>query len=183
MLEIQNVDFIRFPKVELFEKYCHCTGNDRLYYNIINPDFVLHTGDFINDGEIEELGIPSLSRGKKLLHELDVPLFLVAGNHDLGGWISTPASDGTARRTWWKYFGWKYLSSTSTTATTTQNYSFDYGNAHFIGLEAYDNYDKWRYDLYGDDSFISSQLGWLSNDLAEHADADLKVLFYSYQLN
>ncbi len=148
--------------------------------NIINPDFVLHTGDFINDGEIEELGIPSLSRGKKLLHELDVPLFLVAGNHDLGGWISTPASDGTARRTWWKYFGWKYLSSTSTTATTTQNYSFDYGNAHFIGLEAYDNYDKWRYDLYGDDSFISSQLGWLSNDLAEHADADLKVLFYHY---
>ncbi|MEA2078230.1 MAG: metallophosphoesterase [Candidatus Marinimicrobia bacterium] len=148
--------------------------------NIINPDFVLHTGDFINDGEIEELGIPSFSRGKKLLHELDVPLFLVAGNHDLGGWISTPAPDGTARRTWWKYFGWKYLSSISTTATTTQNYSFDYGNAHFIGLEAYDNYDKWRYDVYGDDSFISSQLGWLSNDLAEHADADLKVLFYHY---
>lgn len=148
--------------------------------NIIHPDFVLHTGDFINDGEIEELGVPSLSRGKKLLHELDVPLFLVAGNHDLGGWKSTPAPDGTARRTWWKYFGWKYLSSTSPTATTTQNYSFNYGNAHFIGLEAYDNYDEWRYDLYGETSFISSQFQWLSEDLSEHASADLKVLFYHY---
>ncbi|MCK4530218.1 MAG: metallophosphoesterase [Candidatus Marinimicrobia bacterium] len=148
--------------------------------NIINPDFVLHTGDFINDGEIEELGVPSISRGKKLLYELDVPLFLVSGNHDLGGWDSTPASDGTARRTWWKYFGWKYLNSTSSTATTTQNYSFNYGNAHFMGLEAYDNYDEWRYDLYGETSFISSQFQWLSEDLAEHSSADLKVLFYHY---
>jgi len=148
--------------------------------NIINPDFVLHTGDFINDGEIEELGIPSISRGKKLLHELDVPLFLVSGNHDLGGWDSTPASDGTARRTWWNYFGWKYLSSTSPNAETTQNYSFDYGDVHFIGLEAYDNYDEWRYDLYGETSFILSQLQWLSFDLMVHADAPLKILFYHY---
>ena len=148
--------------------------------NIINPDFVLHTGDFINDGEIEALGIPSISRGKALLHELEVPLFLVAGNHDLGGWDSTPASDGTSRRTWWKFFGWEYLSSTSTTATTTQNYSFNYGDAHFVGLEAYDNYDEWRYALYGETSFISSQLQWLSEDLTEHASSPLKILFYHY---
>jgi predicted phosphodiesterase len=148
--------------------------------NIINPDFVLHTGDFINDGEIEALGIPSISRGKALLHELEVPLFLVAGNHDLGGWDSTPASDGTARRTWWKYFGWEYLSSISTTDTTTQNYTFNYGDVHFIGLEAYDNYDEWRYELYGETSFISSQLQWLSEDLTEHASSPLKILFYHY---
>ncbi len=148
--------------------------------NIINPDFVIHTGDFINDGEIEYLGIPSYSRAKKQLHELDVPLFLVAGNHDLGGWDATPAPDGTSRRTWWKYFGWQYLNNTSPTATTTQNYSFNYDKSHFIGLEAYDNYDEWRYDLYGSKSFISSQFTWLSQDLAEHADDSLKVLFYHY---
>jgi len=146
--------------------------------NIINPDFVLHTGDFINDGEIEALGIPSISRGKALLHELEVPLFLVAGNHDLGGWDSTPASDGTSRRTWWKYFGWKYLSSTSTAATTSQNYSFNYGETHFIGLEAYNNYDRWRETVYGTDSFTSPQLQWLNNDLAQHINDDLTIAFY-----
>lgn len=151
--------------------------------NIINPDFVIHTGDLINDGEIEALDIPSISRAKALLKKLDVPLFLVAGNHDLGGWDSTPAPDGTARRTWWNFFGWDYLNSLSATATTTQNYSFNYGKVHFIGLEAYDNYDEWRKELYGDNSFISSQMTWLNNDLAAHSSDSLQVLFYHYDFN
>ncbi len=148
--------------------------------NIINPDFVIHTGDLINDGEIEELGVPSISRAKKLMYELDVPVFLVAGNHDLGGWDATPAPDGTARRTWWNFFGWDYLNSTSATATTTQNYSFNYGKVHFIGLEAYDNYDEWRYELYGSSSFISSQFTWLNTDIAAHSTDSLNVMFYHY---
>jgi predicted phosphodiesterase len=155
--------------------------------NIINPDFVLHTGDFINDGEIEALGIPSISRAKKLLHELKVPLFLVSGNHDLGGWDSAPAPDGTARRTWWKYFGWKYLNNLNPSETITQNYSFDYGSTHFIGMESYNNYDKWREEIYGDDSFTASQLQWLNNDLSQNTAAELTVAFYhkdfQYQLN
>ena len=155
--------------------------------NIIHPDFVLHTGDFINDGEIEALGVPSISRAKKLLQELDLPLFLVAGNHDLGGWDATPVPDGTARRTWWKYFGWDYLNSTDPSVTTTQNYSFNYGNTHFIGLESYNNYDRWRESLYGEDSFIASQLQWLSDDLSANMDADLTIAFYhkdfQYQLD
>ncbi|MCF7832715.1 MAG: metallophosphoesterase [Candidatus Marinimicrobia bacterium] len=155
--------------------------------NIINPDFVLHTGDFINDGELEVLGIPSISSAKRLLHELEVPLFLVAGNHDLGGWDSAPAPDGTARRTWWKYLGWGYLNNTSAVATTTQNYSFNYGNTHFIGLEAYNNYDRWREELYGTDSFIASQLQWLNDDLSQNISADLTIAFYhkdfQYQLD
>ena len=148
--------------------------------NIINPDFVIHTGDLINDGEIEALGVPSISRAKKLMYELNVPLYLVAGNHDLGGWDATPAPDGTARRTWWNYFGWDFLNNTSSTATTTQNYSFNYGKVHFIGLEAYDNYDEWRYELYGSSSFISSQFTWLNADIAAHSSDSLNVMFYHY---
>lgn len=155
--------------------------------NIIHPDFVLHTGDLINDGEIEVLGVPSISRAKNILKEFEVPLYLVAGNHDLGGWDATPAPDGTARRTWWKYFGWNYLNSTDPSATTTQDYSFNYGNTHFIGLEAYNNYDRWRESLYGEDSFIASQLQWFNNDLTVNSDADLTIAFYhkdfQYQLD
>ncbi|MBN2781047.1 MAG: metallophosphoesterase [Candidatus Marinimicrobia bacterium] len=149
--------------------------------NIIHPEFVLHTGDLINDGELEALGIPAISRAKKILHELEVPLFLVGGNHDLGGWDATPAPTGTARTTWWKYFGWKYLDNTSPGALITQDYSFNYGDIHFAGMEAYTlygSYDGWRDNLYGSTSFTSGQLQWLADDLAEHASAALNILFY-----
>ncbi len=148
--------------------------------NIINPEFVLHTGDLINDGELEALGIPSISRSKKILHELNVPLFIVPGNHDLGGWDAAPAPDGTARRTWWKYFGWKYLDHTPSGTVKTQNYSFNYGNAHFTGLESYINYDGWRYNIYGYKGFTDEQLDWLDRDLAASQNAELRVLFYHY---
>lgn len=146
--------------------------------NIIKPEFVLHTGDFINDGELEALGVPAISISKQLLYELEVPLFMVAGNHDLGGWDATPAPDGTARRTWWKYFGWKYLNPEGNDGIRTQNYSFDYGDScHFIGLESYVNYDGWNYDTYGYQGFLPEQIRWMNQDLFKHVH-DMNVLFY-----
>ncbi|MDD3094905.1 MAG: metallophosphoesterase [Candidatus Neomarinimicrobiota bacterium] len=148
--------------------------------NLINPAFVLHTGDLINDGELEALGIPAISRAKKILKELEVPVFLVPGNHDLGGWDATPAPDGTARRFWWKYFGWHSLNNTAASAVNTQNYAFRYGAHAYIGLESYVNYDRWREDIYGYQGFTSAQLQWLNSTVDAHSDADLKVLFYHY---
>lgn len=152
--------------------------------NLINPEFVLLTGDFIHEGELEDfLDKRYYSRSQMHLGEFEVPVYLTAGNHDVGGWNDTPPSDGTARRDWWRFYGWQRLDSPPAGAPWyTQNYSFDYGPVHFIGLEAYDNYDSWRYATYGAESFTSGQMTWLSQDLAT-AGAQYNVLFHHYDFD
>ncbi len=156
--------------------------------NLINPEFVLLTGDLIHEGELEDyLGKRYFTRAQHLLSELTVPFFLVSGNHDIGGWDSTPPPDGTARFNWWKFFGWPRLDDPPPGAPwRTQNYSFDYGPIHFTGLEAYNNYDNYLSWYYGSDSFTAAQLQWLDDDLAA-TSAPTKVLFYhcdfSYQID
>jgi hypothetical protein len=152
--------------------------------NLINPEFVLLTGDLIHEGELEDyLGKRYFTRAQHLLSELTVPFYLVAGNHDIGGWDSTPPPDGTARFNWWKFFGWPRLDDPPPGAPwRTQNYSFDYGPIHFTGLEAYINYDDYLYWYYGSDSFTAAQLQWLDDDLAA-AGGSTKVLFYHYDFS
>jgi hypothetical protein len=155
--------------------------------NIINPEFVLLTGDLVNEGELEDfLDRRYYTKGQRMLTEFEVPVFLTAGNHDLGGWSSTPPPDGTARRDWWRFFGWKRLNDPPSGAPWyTQDYSFDYGPVHYVGLEAYDNYDRWRSEIYGRDSFTSGQLEWLAEDLAaaEASGSAAQVLFYHYDFS
>lgn len=153
--------------------------------NLANPAFVLMTGDLINEGETEDfLGHGAFTRAQRLLKELRVPIFVVAGNHDVGGWSDTPPPPGTARKTWWKFFGWRYLAAPPPGDDIyTQNYSFDYGGAHFVGLEAYDNYDGWRRQIYGWESFTDRQLAWLADDLSS-ADPDRPtIVFHHYDFN
>jgi len=148
--------------------------------NLINPAFVLHTGDLINEGELEDyLYNRYYTKTKRILSEFEVPLYLVPGNHDLGGWDGTPMSDGTARRDWWRFFGWKHLNNPSgINPQYTQDYTFRYGNCHLVGLEAYINYDWWRSEIYGGESFISGQLDWLQQNLNNVDESLLKILFY-----
>jgi len=150
--------------------------------NIINPEFVLLTGDVVNEGELEDyMNWRSFSRAQRALSELEVPVFVVAGNHDLGGWSGTPPPDGTSRRNWWRFFGWSWLADPPEgVQTRTQDYSFDYGPVHFVGLEAYINYDGWNWSTYGSESFTDEQMRWLRDDLAR-ADGSLsQVLFFHY---
>jgi len=147
---------------------------------VINPEFVLIAGDLINEGEMEDyLSWRVFTRSQAQLVECQVPVFLTSGNHDIGGWDSTPPSDGTARRDWWRFFGWNRLDDPPAGAPRyTQNYSFDYGPVHYIGLETYINYDGWRSETYGGESFTSGQLQWLSDDLAAAEGSAAQVLFY-----
>lgn len=149
--------------------------------NLIQPEFVLLTGDLINEGELEDFEcLRNHTLSVELLQKLEVPVYLVPGNHDLGGWDDTPPSQGTARREWWRFFGWRQREIPPTKIEyLTHDYSFDYGKTHFVGLEAYDNYDSYMYDIYGNESFISPQIEWLNNDLTS-ANGMTKVLFYHY---
>jgi len=153
--------------------------------NLINPAFVLHTGDLLNEGELEDyLSNRYYTKAKSILSEFEIPLYLVPGNHDLGGWDDTPMSDGTARRDWWRFFGWKFLDNPSSiNPQYTQDYTFTYSNCHFIGLESYINYDWWRSEIYGGESFIGEQLTWLQQHLNEVDESFLKILFYHFNFN
>jgi 3',5'-cyclic AMP phosphodiesterase CpdA len=150
--------------------------------SIINPEFVLLTGDLVNEGELEDyLYWRVYTCSQRLLTELDVPVYLIAGNHDIGGWIDTPPPAGTARRDWWRFYGWQRLDNPPPGMPWhTQNYSFDYGPVHYVALEAYDNYDLWREAIYGETSFTAGQLEWLAADLAAAAGSTSQVLFYHY---
>jgi len=153
--------------------------------DIIDPEFVLLTGDIINEGELEDyLYRRYYSRAQRLLAESQVPIYVTSGNHDIGGWDATPPPDGTARRDWWRFFGWKQLDDPPPGAFWhTQNYSFDYGPVHYVGLEAYLNYDGWRWDIYGDMSFTDGQIQWLTDDLAAASGSISQVLFYHYDFS
>ena len=150
--------------------------------NLMNPAFLMHTGDLVNEGELEDfLDRHYFTKAQRVLGELEVPLYMVPGNHDIGGWGSTPPPDGTARRAWWRFFGWRTLYDPPPgDPRHTQDYSFDHGGVHFTGLEAYDNYDGWRFPIYGAESFTGDQLAWLATDLSLADPAAAKVLFYHY---
>ena len=152
--------------------------------NLINPEFVLLTGDLLNEGELEGFaGQHWYGWTQRLLEEFEVPCYVTAGNHDLGGWNSTPPPQGSSRRNWWRYFGWPWLDNPdSNWLLHTQDYDFIYGDIHFIGLESYDNYDNWRPNIYGGQSFIYDQIYWLNQRLSLHPDKT-RVLFYHYDFS
>lgn len=152
--------------------------------NLLRPEFVLLTGDLLNEGELENFaGQFWYGWTQRLLEEIEVPVFVTNGNHDIGGWTDTPPPAGSARRNWWRYFGWPWLDNPdSNWPLHTQDYDFVYGDLQFIGLEAYDNYDNWRSNIYGGQSFIWDQMQWLNSRLALFPDKT-KVLFHHYDFS
>ena len=149
--------------------------------NIIHPEFVLFTGDLVNEGELENFANQYWYGWiQKVLSEFDVPVYVTSGNHDIGGWNQTPPPAGSSRKNWWKYFGWSWLDNEDPLYPYhTQDYYFTYNNTVFIGLESYDNYDYWRPNIYGETSYTNQQLNWLNSALALFPNYK-KVLFHHY---
>lgn len=153
--------------------------------NLIHPEFILLTGDVVNEGELEEyLSMYEMGRAQRMISRHRDPVFVVSGNHDQGGWDPTPPPPGTARKAWWRTFGWKFLESPPPGYPDhSQDYSFDYGSLHCIGLETYinnGNYDDYRQEIWGKQSFTAEQMAWLQNDIAAVPPGRAKLAFYHY---
>ncbi|MFZ5518533.1 MAG: carboxypeptidase regulatory-like domain-containing protein [Candidatus Zhuqueibacterota bacterium] len=116
--------------------------------NLINPEFILQTGDLVDNGQVET-GFDIA--GQSLLKST-IPFFITGGNHDL--WY-----DGHAN--WHSYFG------------SSMNFSFNYGEHFFCGMEMYDIPSV---------TFTAAQMDWLQDNLAASRlrSDKLRVLFYHY---
>ena len=153
--------------------------------NVIHPEFIIHSGDLVNEGELEEyLGMYEMGRAQAMLSRLRDPVFVSTGNHDIGGWGATLPPDGTSRKDWWRYFGWPWLlNPPAGDPYHSQDFTFDYGPLHVIGLEAYINngsYDHYRQDIWGAQSFTPEQMAWLEADIAAQPPGTKKLAFYHY---
>jgi hypothetical protein len=153
--------------------------------NVIHPEFVIHTGDLVNEGELEEyLGMYEMGRAQQMISQLYPPMFLATGNHDIGGWKPTAPPDGTSRKNWWRYFGWKFLGSPPAgDPYHSQDFSFDYGLLHVIGLEGYQNdgsYDGYMTNIWGAQSMSQEQMNWLAADVAAVPVGHSKLAFFHY---
>lgn len=145
--------------------------------NLIRPDFVLMLGDYVRGqrrpGELES----EYERFYRALLELEVPAFLIPGNHD--GYINE--IDG--KRWYENSIGPLY-------------YSFDVGSCHFTCLDSYQWPEddrvvmnkflymeprKWQGQVLSaedgnDPSNYGGQLSWLGEDLAAHEGGPLRVM-------
>ena len=153
--------------------------------NIIHPQYILHTGDLVNEGELEEyLGMYEMGRALGMLNRLRDPIFVTSGNHDIGGWQLTPPPDGTSRKNWWRHYGWPFLGNPPAgDPYHSQDYSFDYGPLHVIGMEAYINngsYDHYLQNIWGAQSFSPEQMSRLQADISAQPPGTHKLLFYHY---
>lgn len=127
--------------------------------NLLNPDFVVVTGDLMFGQINPQEYIYEYEETYKMLQQLNVPVYLVPGNHDYYAQDATLA-DGA--KYWEQYFGPQY-------------FSFDYGPyAHYIG---YNSFDWHEFDRSGHGTLSvptwggqirEKQLSWIKQDLAEN---------------
>ncbi|HVP38925.1 MAG TPA: metallophosphoesterase [Candidatus Saccharimonadales bacterium] len=163
--------------------------------NYIHPEFVLHTGDFVNEGGLGKLyHMYEYARGKQMLYRFHDPVFVVSGNHDTGGWKATSVLAGvagSARKDWWRFLGWPFLWDSAAVAPHpaypyhSQMYSFNYDSLHVVGMEAYLNngsYDNYETNIYGGGSLTNEEMTWLTQDLAA-AGTRHKLLFYHFDFD
>ncbi|PLR84892.1 metallophosphoesterase family protein [Bacillus sp. V33-4] len=127
--------------------------------NLMNPDFVVVTGDLMFGQMNPQEYIYEYEETYKFLQKLNVPVYLVPGNHDYYAQDATLA-DGA--KYWEQYFGPQY-------------FSFNYGPyAHFIG---YNSFDWHKFDRSGHGTLSvptwggqirEEQLNWIKQDLADN---------------
>ncbi len=121
--------------------------------NLLDPDFVIDTGDLINGYANEVQNTEAMwDKFDAVVKAFKVPLVMVPGNHDI--WDTN--SDQIYRRRYGKTY-----------------FSFTHKDVHFVIL----NSEILGKDGEPTDRIIGDQLRWLANDLAEHKDAKATFVF------
>ncbi len=145
--------------------------------NLIRPDFVLMLGDFVRGQRRPGELLAECERFYDALLDLEVPAFLLPGNHD------QYVNEIDGMRWYENNIGPLY-------------YSFDVGDCHFACLDSYQWPEddrlvmnkllfmeprKWQGQVLGadnekDPATYTGELAWLEADLAASGDAPLKVM-------
>ena len=107
------------------------------------PDFAIQTGDLVANGEVSSQWDEYWQTIREFAH--DVPYYPALGNHERKG------------APYYRYFD------------VQQEYSFDYGNAHFVAL-----------DSNRPASQFKAQEAWLRKDLMKHRDAAWRIVFFHH---
>ncbi len=130
--------------------------------NWLHPDFVIMPGDLI-DGYIRREGPVGAAKDfneqfdlfEHFANKLEMPLYFVAGNHDL--------SNNTMKDPFINRFGRLW-------------YSFDYRNVHFIAL----NSEAQPNEVGQQHHFTEEQVDWAISDIAASKDSRHTIIFMHY---
>jgi len=121
--------------------------------NIMNPAFVLITGDNINNPKSHDVGVEKFERLLAVLNEFTVPTAMVPGNHDLSTW----GEPGPIH--WYRQvFG-------------PDRFTFSFGADRYIGL------NNGCYQKVHIEQFDPTQIAWYKQFLRQADDDALKIAF------
>ncbi|WP_165004178.1 metallophosphoesterase family protein [Seramator thermalis] len=156
IVQITDPQFGFFAKNANFEKETKLYAEAVRQINQIKPDFVVITGDFVNNSR-DTLQINEFKRITACI-EKSIPVYLSPGNHDLA--LNPTKQD----------FEWY----DSVYGKGSDRFSFRHKNAHFIGFNSVIiKSDKSRKEE-------KKQFSWLQKELKKAAPADPILLFTHY---
>jgi 3',5'-cyclic AMP phosphodiesterase CpdA len=132
--------------------------------NLIYPDFVVASGDIGDNPEmIGQNEVRQYERVKEVLLNLDVPIYIVNGNHD----YDSDSEEGDASILEYRDLINPY-----------PDFSWDYGQLHFIGLDS--GKKSAYYGLPGcmmGKGLTDNQMNWLQSDLDNNDGGGLIFAF------
>ena len=156
IVQITDPQFGFFEENKTFEKETVLYTEAIRQINELKPDFVVITGDFVNNSK----NIKQIEEFKRITSYLDesIPLYLSPGNHDLG--------QNPTKESFEFYF--------SNYGKGNDRFSFEYENSHFIGLNSViiksgtNNKEE------------KKQYRWLKRELKKAKSSNVIILFTHY---
>lgn len=152
-IQITDPQFGMFDSNKSFEKETFLYEKAVVKINNLNPDFVVITGDFVNDSK----SVSQINEFKRITAKINpkIPVYYTPGNHDLG---QTP--DDKSIKEYIKFYG-------------SDKFSFKHKGSSFIGF----NTSVIKAKLVKPEQ---KQRKWIAKELKESQGASHIILFCHY---